>query len=402
MIQQCDLRRRILSIQLFCASFDIDSCLNQVRQCLEKGWTGMGFKTVEFENEWKSYTGFRNAYFTNSATAALNLATLKEKYGWSDGSEIITTPLTFVSTNHAILLSDLKPVFADVDETFCLDPRDVEAKITASTKAIMFVGFGGNTGRYDEIVKICQKYDLLLILDAAHMAGTRLNEKVPGEEAAAVVYSFQAVKNLPTGDAGMLCMSDDECDNIVRKRGWLGINKDTYLRSIETNDGYKWKYDVEYLGEKYNGNSVMAALALAQLPHLDEDNKYRKQLANLYLSELEDFNNYIFSPRYFGNCNPSWHLFQILVPDRDGLIDYLNDKGIFPGVHYIPNTEYRMYRYAKGTCKNADYIGNHVLSLPMHMRITNEDVRHICHCIKDYIIESNKGAFLELPSDWKY
>lgn len=79
----------------------------------------------------------------------------------------------------------------------------------------MFVGFGGNTGRYDEIVKICQKYDLLLILDAAHMAGTRLNEKVPGEEAAAVVYSFQAVKNLPTGDAGMLCMSDDECDNII-------------------------------------------------------------------------------------------------------------------------------------------------------------------------------------------
>jgi len=386
-----------VSIQLFCGTYDIDECLEQIRQCLEKGWTGMGYKTAEFEDRWKKYTGLKNAYFTNSATAALNLAvsTLKEKYRWEDNSEIITTPLTFVSTNHAILHAGLKAVFADVDDSFCLDPDDVRTKITPNTKAVMYVGFGGNAGRYDEVVELCRDNGLKLILDAAHMAGTRVDGRIPGTEADSVVYSFQAVKNLPTGDAGMLCMHDDECDSMARKKGWLGINKDTYSRSTEGTDGYKWKYDVEYVGEKYHGNSVMAAIALAQLPHLDEDNDYRRMLAKTYDSWLRFNDRYIRFPRIDKNCSTSWHLYQILVQDRDGLITYLNSKDIYPGVHYIPNTEYSMYSYAKGTCKYAEYIGSHVISLPMHMRLTKDDVKIICEKIKEYVIDTEKE--LELP-----
>lgn len=377
-----------MGIQLFCATYDVEACLDQIRQCLEIGWTGMGFKTTEFEEEWKKYTGLNNAYFTNSATAALNLAvsTLKEKHGWEDDDEIITTPLTFVSTNHAILLAGMIPIFADVDESFCLNPVDVEAKIGPRTKAVMFVGLGGNAGKYLEIVELCKKRGLKLILDSAHMAGTRLNGIIPGREADAVIYSFQAVKNLPTGDAGMLCMADDICDNIVRKKGWLGINKDTYARTTENVAGYKWRYDVEYLGEKYNGNSIMAAIALAQLPHLDEDNNYRRELVEEYKKGLADVVDYIKYPKFYDNCCPSWHLFQILVEDRDGLLEYLNSKDIHPGVHYVPNTDYSMYRNAKGTCAHAEYIGEHVLSLPLHMRVTKEDVQYITSCIKEYLL----------------
>lgn len=391
-----------MSIQLFCATYDIDSCIDQIRQCLEIGWTGMGFKTTEFENKWKEYTGLKNAYFTNSATAALNLAvsTLKEKYGWSDDDEVITTPLTFVSTNHAILLAGLKPVFADIDETFCLNPKDVEAKIGPKTKAVMFVGLGGNTGRYREIVKICENYGLKLILDSAHMAGTKLDGEIPGKEADAVIYSFQAVKNLPTGDAGMLCMADDDCDCIVRKKGWLGINKDTYVRTTENANSYKWRYDVEYLGEKYNGNSIMAAIAIAQLPHLEEGNKYRMELVNYYKQELEPVSEYIAYPKFLDDCSPSWHLFQILVEDREGLLEYLNSKDIHPGVHYVPNTDYRMYSYAKGTCANADYVGKHVISLPLHMRITKADVLYITECIKEFLLNGKDENKIILPTCW--
>ena len=391
-----------MSIQLFCATYDIDSCLDQIRQCLEKGWTGMGYKTTEFENEWKKYTGFPNAYFTNSATAALNLAvsTLKDKYGWEDGSEVITTPLTFISTNHAILRSGLKPVFADVDDTFCLDPNDVQAKITSKTKAVMYVGLGGNTGRYKEIVELCNNFGLKLILDAAHMAGTRLDGKIPGAETEAVIYSFQAVKNLPTGDAGMLCMRDEECDRIVRKKGWLGINKDTYTRSTEKAGIYRWKYDVEYVGDKYHGNAVMAAIALAQLPHLEDDNKYRRKLVEAYVSGLSEVKEYIRFPRFIENCAPSWHLFQVLVPNRDNLIEFLNSKDIHPGVHYTPNTEYSMYRYAKGTCPNADYVGDHVLSLPLHMRISEEDVKYIDKCLCEFILNKDRNKQLAVPDGW--
>lgn len=109
-----------------------------------------------------------------------------------------------------------------MDDTFCLDPKSVEERITDKTRAIMFVGVGGNIGNYDKIVEICRKNDLRLILDAAHMSGTRVNGKIPGQEADAIVYSFQAVKNLPTADSGMLCFKDGKLDEIARKKGWLG------------------------------------------------------------------------------------------------------------------------------------------------------------------------------------
>ena len=177
-----------MAIQLFVPTFDVEGCLNEIRECLEKGWTGMGFKTIEFEEMWKDYTGLRNAHYLNSATVGLNLAfeIMKEEYEWFDDDEVITTPLTFVSTNHAILLAKLNPVFADIDDTLCLDPESVEKLITSKTRAILYVGMGGNTGEYIKIVKICEKYGLKLVLDAAHMAGTRLNGEIPGKEAEVV------------------------------------------------------------------------------------------------------------------------------------------------------------------------------------------------------------------------
>lgn len=388
-----------MGIQLFKASFDVDACLAQVRECLEKGWTGMGFKTVEFEDAWKKYTGFKNAYYVNSSTAGLYMAvnTLKEVYGWADGDEVISTPLTFISTNHAIIRQNLKAVFADIDDTLCLDPKSVEEHITDKTKAVMFVGFGGNTGRFEEIVKICKEHNLKLILDAAHMSGTRyVDGKIPGTngDADITVYSYQAVKNLPTGDSGMICTDDPELDAIFRKKAWLGINKDTYARTINKEGTYKWKYDVEYVGDKYNGNAIMAGIALAQLPHLDKDNAYRRTLAQWYTNAFAKYPDQIGLVKVPDDCISSRHLFQILVKDRDGLMMYLNSNEVYPGVHYVTNTEYRMYEYAKGTCPNADFVSDHIISLPMHMGVTYDDVNYITGLVIKYIMEIKKGEKL--------
>ena len=262
-----------MTIQVLKPKFNIEECLAGVRECLEKGWTGMGFKTVEFEDAWKEYTGHKHAYYLNSNTVGLHLAVkiLKMQNKWEDGDEIITTPITFVSTNHAILYENMHPVFADVDEYLCLDPADVEKKITDKTKAVIFVGYGGRVGQLDKILEICKKHNLKLILDAAHMSGTRVDGICPGtwDGVDVTVYSYQAVKNLPTGDSGMICCADEANDKLARQMAWLGINKDTYARS---NKGtYAWKYDVDYLGYKYNGNAIMAAIALVQLKYLDSD-----------------------------------------------------------------------------------------------------------------------------------
>lgn len=368
-----------MGIQLFSPKFEVEECLEEIRECLEKGWTGLGFKTVEFEEKWKHYTGLPFAYYINSATIGLYMAVdiLKEKYGWKDGDEIISTPLTFVSTNHAILKSDMKAVFADIDDTMCLDPKSVREKITEKTRAVIFVGIGGSTGHYKEIVKICKENNLALILDAAHMGGTRLNGEIPGKEADVVVYSFQAVKNLPTGDSGMICFKDGNCDEIARKKAWLGINKDTYTRT--TNSGnYKWKYNVEYVGDKAHGNSIMASVGIVQLKYLDRDNAFRRQIANWYRERFSKYPEQIKMVNIPAECESSTHLFQILVEDRDELILKLNAAEIYPGVHYAINTDYPMYSYAKNTCPYAEYVSDHVISLPMHMRLTYEDVQYIC------------------------
>lgn len=369
-------------IQLFVPKYEIDACLNEIKDCLEKGWTGLGYKTLKFEEKWKSYTGFHHAHFLNSATSGLNLAfdILREEYGWDDNAEVITTPLTFISTNHAILLSGLKPVFADVDDTLCLSPISVKEHITERTKAVLYVGIGGNTGHYQEIAKICAEHNLRLVLDAAHMAGTRLEGEIPGKEADVVVYSFQAVKNLPTADSGIICFKEERLDKVARKKTWLGINKDTYMRT-NSEGSYKWRYDVEYVGSKYHGNSIMASIALAQLGVLDRDNAYRRQLAQWYTAGFEPYQDKVKLVSLPKECESSRHLFQIIVNNRDEIMLALNQQEIYPGVHYVDNTEYRMYQYANGTCPNAKYYSEHVISLPMHLHLTFSDIQRVVNAV---------------------
>lgn len=377
--------------QLFVPTYRIQECLDEIKICLEKGWTGLGFKTIEFEEAWKEYTGLPNAHFLNSATSGLHLAVkiLKDYYLWENDAEVISTPVSFISSNHAISYEKLKVVFADVDDYICLDPKSIEERITNKTKAILFVGFGGNTGKLPEVVELCKKYNLKLILDAAHMSGTRLNGENPGKNADVVVYSFQAVKNLPTADAGMICFKEKELDSTCRKLSWLGINKDTFSRS--TSDGaYKWRYDVEDVGFKYHGNSVMASIGLVQLKYLEQDNAYRRQLAKWYDKKFE--NTPVKTTPTAPGCETSQHIYTIRIPDRDKTLLTLNSLNIFPGVHYLNNIKYRMYSYAEGTCPNAEDISNTILSLPLHLKLSKTDIDFIADSAIFSVTENIKNS----------
>ncbi|MEX2269866.1 MAG: DegT/DnrJ/EryC1/StrS family aminotransferase [Vicinamibacterales bacterium] len=368
-------------IQLFVPTFRVDECLDGIRECLERGWTGLGFKTTEFEEAWKAYTGLPHAHFLNSATSGLHLAVrlLKEKHGWHEGDEIISTPLTFVSSNHAILYERLTPVFADVDQYLCLDPESVASRITPRTRAVIFVGFGGNTGQLDAIVKLCRDRGLRLILDAAHMSGTRLHGSHVGLEGDVSVFSFHAVKNLPTADGGMVCFPDAESDAAVRHWTWLGIDKDTFSRT-QSDSTYKWYYQVEHVGFKYHGNSIMAAIGLVSLQHLEADNAYRRQLARWYdegLADVPAIQRVPIAP----HCESARHLYQVLVDRRDEAMVALNREQIYPGVHYRDNSLYGMYA-DQPPCPRARRASERVISLPMHMQLTRDDVDRVCTALR--------------------
>ncbi|MEA1915395.1 MAG: DegT/DnrJ/EryC1/StrS family aminotransferase [Campylobacterota bacterium] len=360
-------------IQVLKPYYRVDECLDEIRECLEIGWTGMGFKTNELEDAWKKYTNLPNAYYVNSATSGLHVAfkLLKDEYKWDEKSEIITTPFTFVSTNHAIVYENMKPVFADVDDSLNLDPKSVEDKITPNTKAIIFVGIAGNANNLLEIIQIAKEHNLKIILDAAHMAGSKIDGKHVGFDVDVTVFSFQSVKNMPTADSGMVCFANEKLDKKSRIVSWLGINKDTYSRSNEGT--YKWYYDVSDVGYKYHGNSVMASLGLVALKYLDQDNARRREITEAYIECLRDKVKYI----QHENCTSSRHLFQIVVENREDVIEHLQASGIYPGVHYVDNTYYEPYSADENICSKSRYYSDRVLSLPLHLEMTQEDIQYV-------------------------
>ena len=366
---------------MFRPVYRVDECIENIRDCLEKGWTGKGYKTIEFEEEWKKYTGLPNAHFLTTGTAALNLAveTLKEENGWEDGDEIISTPLTFVATNNCILFANLKPVFADVDDTLCLDPVDVERKITSKTRAVIFVGLGGNSGRLEEVIKVCKKHNLRLILDAAHMAGTRVNGAFPGVDADAVIFSFHVTKNLSTAESGMLCFKDERLDQIIRNKSFNGISKN------EANtDKRLGGYNVKYLADAYNGNSIMASIAIAQLKSLDEENAIRRHICKEY-DDAFCINPNIKLVKMGDGCESARWLYQIIVDNRDSLLSHLQHNGIDCGIHYPINTLYHMYDNQYGKCPRAEWYSEHILTLPLHILLTEDEINYIINTVTGFL-----------------
>ena len=141
---------------------------------------------------------------------------------------------------------------------------------------------------------------------------------------------------------------------------------------------YKWYYEVENEGFKYHGNSIMAAMGLVALKYLDQDNAYRRQVASWYDELLNDkIQRVSIAP----GCETSRHLYQILLEDRDQVMLALNEQGIYPGVHYRDNTLYKMYTYASGTCPRSLDASSRLMSLPLHVGLTRNDVRRVSQAV---------------------
>ena len=368
--------------QLFKPKFRKKEILAEVETCLDKGWTGLGYKTIEIEELWRNKFGFNHSHFLSSNTAGLFLAfeLFRDYYKWNNDSEIISTPCTFVATNHAILNAGLKVKFADVDLSLNLSAESVKKCINGNTKAIIFVGIGGNTKNYREIRRIAKENNLLFILDAAHMAGSFINGAHAGNDADVSIFSFQAVKNMPSADAGMICFKKKEFDEISRKRSWLGIDKDTFKR-INSKGNYKWDYDVDHVSNKYHGNSIMASICSISLKYLDEDNQRRREIASIYKDELYHCKNLSFIEHEDTESTfSSRHLTQIILKkeiDRDSFILRLNERGIYPGVHYKSNSFYRPYKHLSESVQFTENITKRIVSLPIHLELTDSDAKFI-------------------------
>jgi perosamine synthetase len=369
--------------------------IQALRPVFASGWIGLGPKTREFEEAFARYLGVRYAVGLNSATAALHLAVAAQGIG--PGDEVLLPSLTFVSTPHAVCYAGATPVFVDIDErTLNMDPTDLEKKITARSRAVIPVHYGGDPCDMEAIGSIARRKDLAVIEDAAHALGSELppDGKKAGSAGDVGCFSFHAVKNLATGDGGMLATDSEEIFRRAKSLRWMGIDKDTWERTAAAEEGaragirryaqYHWYYEVHELGFKCHMNDIAAAIGIVQLEKLEAANARRREIRARYDRELAEI------PGFETPAPPlaksSCHNYVVKLDSRDELNVFLREKGISSGVHYLPAHLQPYYRERfPSQLPVTERVWKRLLTLPMFPDLAEEDLSRVISSVKSFL-----------------
>lgn len=353
--------------------------INAVAEVLRSGWLGLGPKTAEFETQFARFCDVPYAVGVNSATSALDLAMKLLRI--NHGDEVIVPTMTFVSTAHVVAYNLALPIFADVDPvTLNIDTDDVVRKVTPRTKAVIVTHYGGRPVDIDALrLKI---NNIPVVEDCAHAAGARYKGRPVGGLGSLGCFSFHAVKNLATGDGGMITLRDEVLCERAKTLRWLGIDKGTWDRA-KIDQSYWWKYQVKEIGLKCHMNDITAAIGLVQLARLSAMNLRRRQIVDTYFAGLGDVEQLQLPPRDEDSFQSSWHLFCIKCDRRDALSVYLAERGIATSVHYTPIHLYSCY----GNCPHlpvAETLQDRLLTLPLYPDLTDEQVSLIIQIVRRY------------------
>ena len=361
------------SVPVFKPKINKDAVFAELGEVFDSGWLTLGPKTHQFEEQFAQFVGARQAVALNSATAALHLSC--QAINLKEGDEVIVPALTFVATGLAPLYCHAKPVFADIEpDTLCIDPGDIERKITSRTRAIIPVHFAGHAVRMDEIMAIARRYNLTVIEDAAHATGSTYRGKSLGTIGDIGCFSFQAVKNLTTGDGGMVVAQDEAIIDRVRRLRWFGISKETWERTDHAS--YSWDYTVDELGFKFHMNDVSAAIGLAQLREVDAHNQSRRRIVDQYNAEFSNL-GWLTVPVEKPYTRSAWHAYIVKVPRRDELIHYLSLREITATVHYRPIHHYRVFGESKADLPVTEREWTRLVTLPLYPDMTDADLDRV-------------------------
>jgi dTDP-4-amino-4,6-dideoxygalactose transaminase len=377
-----------------------DEEINEVVDTLRSGWLTTGPRAARFESEFRQHAGTPHAIALNSGTAALHLALAGLKIG--PGDEVITTPMTFCGTVHAILHTGATPVLADIGPDGNIDPEQIAKRVTPRTRAILPVHLAGLPCDMDAIHAIARKDGLYVIEDAAHAAGAqyrgrRIGANPVGEHenvSDAVAFSFYSTKNLTTGEGGMLTTGRDDLAENVRILSLHGMSHDAWDRYT---DHGGWHYDVVAHGFKYNLSDIQAALGIHQLRKLEGFIRRRQWCAAVYNREFAGLEQVDLPPDRPG-CRHAWHLYILrlnlgaLRIDRDQFIRALRQKGVGTSVHFIPiplHPYFARFGFADPPCPRALELYQRIVSLPLYPAMTDEQVHLVAKSVREIV----EGAY---------
>lgn len=363
-----------------------------VTACLRSGWITTGPLCNQFEERFQELTGARHAVSLSSATAGMHLALTA--LGIGPGDEVITPSLTFASTVNMIALCGARPVFADVHyEDLNINAGDIEARITPRTKAIIPVHFAGAPAEMDRILEIADRHRLTVIEDAAHAVGTRQRGIHAGGFGGIAIFSFHPLKNITTGEGGLIAHNDDELEKRLRLLRFHGIERDAWKRYGR---GGNPEYDIEAPGWKYNLTDIQAALGIAQLSRLDEFNRRRAELAALYRDGLRGVAGLDLpgDPPY--PHAHAHHLFvvKVLAMERERFMQRLSDYNIGYGLHFpaCHLLKYVKERFGMAKLPDTERAAVRILSLPLFPDMTDGDVAYVCASVREILCEARGGG----------
>jgi len=389
-----------------------EDAIAEVAECIRSGWLTTGPRVNEFEAKFAKAVGAKYAIALNSCTAALHLAL--EAMGLQRDELVLVPTLTFAASAEVIRYFDAVPVFVDCDDSFNIDPNELERTIKTihaekpvaglkppygTVKAVIPVHYGGYSCQMNTITDIAQMYDIEVIEDCAHsftayyqsdQENTLLHT---GKFGSVGCFSFYANKCITTGEGGMAITDSEELAERIRMMSLHGMSRDAWNRF--TTKGF-WYYEIIAPGFKYNMTDVAAAIGLHQLKRAEEFRQLRRSIAERYTEAFMHMPAITIPPDDTQNRIHSWHLYSIrlnlerLSIDRAEFIDQLKQRRITCSVHWMPlhlNPYYvKTYGLGEGTFPTAERIWMRQVSLPIFPAMTDEEVDYVIKVVSEVIL----------------
>lgn len=385
--------------------------IDEVTAALQSGWITTGPRTKLFEKQISQYCDCKTTIAVNSWTMGMQV--LLHWWGIGPGDEVILPAYTYCASANVIIHSGATPVMVDINaEDFNIDSEKVRAAITTKTKAIIAVDIAGFPCDYDKIYKVIEDKKLLfkgsnelqqqlgrilLISDAAHSFGAKMNGKISGSLADISCFSFHAVKNLTTAEGGAICFNLPDSydhDEIYRHFNTLilhGQSKDALAKAQKGN----WRYDVDEPGFKCNMTDLQAAIGLVELERYQENLDRREEIFKLYDEGFKMY-DWAIIPKYMDHHKETcYHLFLLRIKNvteqqRDEIMQLIFDQDVSVNVHFQPLPILTAYK--KRGFKMEDYPEtwnkySNEITLPVYFNLTNEQVQTV---IKSVVLAVEK------------
>ncbi|MBM3752099.1 MAG: UDP-4-amino-4,6-dideoxy-N-acetyl-beta-L-altrosamine transaminase [Acidimicrobiia bacterium] len=369
-----------------------DTDVSAVVAALTSDFLTTGPAVERFERAFASFVGAKHAVAVSNGTAALHVAAAAA--GVRAGDRVVTTPLTFVASANCARYQGATPVFADVHrDTLTIDPAQVDDACRAGARAIVTVDYAGLPSDLDDLLAICQARGAVLIEDAAHAVGATYRGRTVGSVAHLTTFSLHPVKQMTTGEGGVITTNDDAMATAMRRFRNHGIT----LTAAEREKRHAWAYDVEDLGYNYRLTDVQCALGLSQMAKLPGYLARRRDIAAAFDAALADLPT-LERPARCADRDSSWHLYVVrlnldrLTTGRAEIFAALRAENIGVNVHYVPVPWHSTFAGTPGAGRGhwpiaeAEY--ERLLTLPLWPGMSDADVADVVTAVRKVL-----GAF---------